>query len=342
MSDNRLKKSFWQRPEGVTGTLFLVAALGAGLYFGGQSLNLILEFLNTTLGLISSVALIGVIAFLAIDRRSRNLISYGYKSVMRWITGIFVQLDHISILKSYLDEMKKNIRDMRKQIGALRGQMRRLKTIIDQNKRDIDNNMRQAQKAKQTDNQAQVVLKARKAGRLRDSNLKLEDLYKRMEVLNRVLEKMYQNSEILYEDTKDQVKIKEQERKAIRASHSAMRSAMNIINGNSDRREMFDQAMEAIAEDVADKVGEMERFMDVSKNFMDGIDLQNGVFEEQGLEMLEKWERESTSLLLGDEKIKLLNEGNHQIDLNQKRPRKNVNRNPKGNNNNNEYTNLFD
>jgi len=110
---------------------------------------------------------------------------------------------------------------------------------------------------------------------------------------------MYSNSEILIEDTTDQVKVKEQERKAIRASHSAMRSAMSIIKGDADKRAMFDQAMEVIADDVANKVGEMERFMEMSSSFMNSIDLQNGVFEEQGMKMLEDYEKNSTLLLLG-------------------------------------------
>ena len=62
---------------------------------------------------------------------------------------------------------------------------------------------------------------------------------------------------------------------------------------------MFDQAMEVIADDVANKVGEMERFMELSADFMDSVDLQNGVFEEQGLKMLEEYEKKSTLLLLG-------------------------------------------
>lgn len=110
---------------------------------------------------------------------------------------------------------------------------------------------------------------------------------------------MHQNSEILVEDTKDQVQLKEQERKAIRASHSAMKSAMSVISGDPDKRAMFDSAMEAITDDVANKV-EMEQFMEMSANFMQTIDLQNGVFEEEGLQMLEKWEQESTLLLMGD------------------------------------------
>ena len=151
-----------------------------------------------------------------------------------------------------------------------------------------------------------MVLKARKAGRLQESNMKLDDLYKKMEILYRVLGKMYENSEIMLEDIKDQVVVKEQERKAIRASHSAMRSAMNIMNGDKDQRQMFDMAMESITDDVSQKVGEMQRFMEVSSNFMDSIDLQNGVFEEEGLNMLEKWEKEGVSLLLGDDKKALI------------------------------------
>jgi hypothetical protein len=120
-----------------------------------------------------------------------------------------------------------------------------------------------------------------------------------MGILHKVLTKMYANSEILLEDTKDQVKVKEIEYKAIKTSHSAMKGAMSIISGDKDKREMFDQAMEHIADDVANKVGEMEQFMEMSSSVMDSIDLQSGVFEEQGLKMLEEYEKKSSLLLMG-------------------------------------------
>lgn len=78
---------------------------------------------------------------------------------------------------------------------------------------------------------------------------------------------------------------------------------------------MFDQALEAIADDVSAKVGEMERFMEVSSNFMDSVDLQNGVFEEEGMKMLEKWETEGVSLLLGNEKSVLIKKANNDSDI---------------------------
>ncbi len=312
-------KSFWKRPEGVTGTLFMVGAVGAGLYFGAPILAVIQTALASTLGIVGLAVAIAALVYMVADKRMRNLVWYGYKSIMRWLTGLFVQLDPIGVLKSYIDDLKNNLRNMNKQIGILKGQMHKLKEVMNQNERQINSNMMLANKAKQKNMEGQMILKARKAGRLKESNMKLGDLYKKMEILYRVLVKMYQNSEILLEDVEDQVKVKEQERKAIRASHSAMNSAMNIISGNSDKREMFDRALEAIAEDVASKVGEMERFMELSTNFMDSVDLQNGVFEEEGLKMLEKWEKEGASLLLGDEKNNLLLEAEddgNELDLN--------------------------
>ena len=293
------KKSFWQKPEGVTGAIFLGGILIGGGILLSAALPIILNALQSTLGVVAILLVLAAIVYMVLDPKMRNLVWYMYKSVMRWITGLFVQIDPIGILKSYVEDLKNNLRKMNRQISQLRGQMHKMKELILNNKKQIESNLTLASKAKAKNKQAQMILKSRKAGRLRESNMRLEDLYKKMEVLYRVLTKMYENSEVMLEDITDQVEMKEQEAKAIRASHSAMRSAMSVISGDPDKRAMFDQAMEAVADDVANKVGEMERFMEMSANFMDSVDLQNGVFEEEGLKMLEKWEKEGTSLILG-------------------------------------------
>ncbi len=305
-------KSFWSRPEGKTGMLFGVGILAAIGLAVASFLPAIIALAANTLYLGLMLMALAAIIYMVLDPRMRNLVWYGYKSIMRFITGLFVQIDPIGILKSYVEDLKDNLRKMNKQVGILRGQMHKLKEIIKNNDRQIQSNLNLANRAKQQDKKNIMILKSRKAGRLKESNMKLGDLYKKMEILYRVLTKMYENSEILLEDVKDQVMVKEQERKAILASHSAMKSAMNIISGNGDKKEMFDMALEAIADDVSQKVGEMERFMDMSSNFMDSVDLQNGVFEEEGLKMLEMWEKEGESLLLGDEKQNLLNEANDE------------------------------
>lgn len=306
-------KSFWQRPEGVTGLIFL-AAIAAGAVY----LITVLPWatiLANTLYLAGTLAAAGAILYMVLDPKVRNLVWYMYKSMMRSVTGWFVQIDPVGVLKSYVESLQDNLRKMNKQISQLRGQMHKLQEIIHNNKKAIDNNLQLANKARASNNQNVLILKSRQAGRLKESNIKLEDLYRKMEILYRVLTKMYENSQILMEDIQDQVAVKEQERKAIHASYGAMKSAMSIISGDPDKRAMFDMAMESIADDVANKVGEMERFMEMSSNFMDSIDLQNGVFEEEGLKMLEKWEHEGVSLILGKEKEGLLLQANNPTDI---------------------------
>lgn len=309
------QKSFWQRPEGMTGAVVIGSALFAGAYVVTAMIGTLLAFVSSTVGAFISLMVLGILIFMVLDGKTRVLASYMFKSAMKWITGLFIKMDPIAILKGYVDELRSNLKDMSRQIAKLRGQMHKLKEMIINNKREIETNINMAEQAKKSNEQAQMILKSRKAGRLQESNMKLDELYHKMEILYRVLTKMYENSFILVEDIVDQVSVKEQERKAILASNSAMKSAMNVIKGDADKKAMFDLALEAIAEDVSQKVGEMEQFMSMSENFMQSIDLQNGVFEEEGLKMLEKWETEGVSLLLGDSKTTILKDAANEGDV---------------------------
>ncbi len=296
---NTGQKSFWSKPEGKTGALFLVGMVGIAAFLLFSFGTAIAAFFGWIVGKIVIFGVLGLLIFMALDPKTRKLVSYMYQSAMRKITGIFVTIDPIGILKNYIDDLADNLKKMGKQIGNLKGQARKLKTMVSENNKEIEQNIIIARKAKEQGNQKAMLLSTRKAARLKDTNGKYIALHKKISVLYKVLTKMYSNSEVLLEDTKDQVRVKEQERKAIRASHGAMKSAMSIIKGDPDKRAMFDQAMEHVADDVANKIGEMEQFMEMSSDFMDSIDLQNGVFEEKGMKMLEEYEKKSTLLLLG-------------------------------------------
>jgi predicted nucleic acid-binding Zn-ribbon protein len=302
-------KGFWSKPEGVTGSIVLGGVVLGGGYLLYKFLPYIISLTSNLIYLGGMLLVLGAIIYMVLDPRMRTLIGYMYKSMMRWITGIFVTIDPIGILKNYISDLENNLSKMSEQIGVLKGQIRKLQNNVTENSREIETQLRMAQVARSQDQESQMVLATRKAARLQETNEKYQHLLSKMDILNKVLSKMYQNSEILYEDTKDQVKLKEQERKAIRASHSAMKSAMNVISGNADQRVLFDQALEHIADDVANKVGEMERFMELSENFMNSVDLQNGVFEEEGLKMLQDYEEKSKLLLMGGKQDKFKLEG---------------------------------
>lgn len=295
-------KSFWAKPEGAVGLFFLTVLTLFGayeLYKWGPTLVALAENMYY---LAAMLLVLSAFLYVVLDARMRNLVFFAYQSMMRWFTGLFVKVDPIGVLKSYIDHLEASLTKMTRQINQLRGQMHKLKELIVNNQKEIQSNLKLAQSARDASKDAQMILKARRAGRLQDSNMRLEDLYKRMETLYHILTKMHDTSYVMAEDLKDQIFVKETERKAIMASYSAMNAAMNILKGDPDKKMMFDQALEVLAQDVSSKMGEMEQFMDMSDKIMKGIDLQNGVFEEDGLKMLEDWEKKGSSLLLGDHK----------------------------------------
>jgi phage shock protein A len=318
-TSNFSPKSFWEKPEGKTGIIFIgLMAIGGG-YLLYHALPIIIALLANTLHAMILLGAIGIIVYLLLDKRFRTLVSFIYKSIMRFITKIFVEIDPIGIIENYIDDLKDNLSKMDKQIANLKGQMRKLKKQINENKDEMQNSLKLAQKARDAGKDNIVILKSRKAGRLKDSTMTLQALYTKMEILYRVLGKMYENASFLLEDIESEVDVRKKEREAIRASHSALKSAMKVVSGDRDKRAMFDMAMDAVADDVGKKIGEMERFMEISENFMDSIDLQKGIYEEDGLKLLEQWENESSSILLdkNDKKylLDMANNDNEVLDL---------------------------
>ncbi|WP_374348403.1 hypothetical protein [Chitinimonas sp.] len=299
-------KSFWERPEGTTGMVVAVAAGIAAVYGFAKALPWLITLFENTLYLTVLGVALFALGWVLLDRRVWALTGYLYRSVMRWITGLFIQLDPIGILKSYAEDMRRALGRMDRQIADLRGQMRQLQQTMDSNEQEMGKALQMVGVARQQDRRGVVVLKSRQAGRLRESNLTLQALYAKMETLYRVLVKMHESSALLVEDIEAEVDVKSRERAAILASHSAFRQAMKIVRGDGDKKALFDQTLEYLADDYGQKLGEIEHFVTMSASFIDSVDLQNGIYEEDALRMIEAWERNDESLLLGNTKRELV------------------------------------
>jgi hypothetical protein len=58
--------------------------------------------------------------------------------------------------------------------------------------------------------------------------------------------------------------------------------------------------------DYGQRLGEIDDFMDTTKSILEGMDLQNGVYDAAALDKLTVWESNADSLILGDNKRLLL------------------------------------
>lgn len=293
-------KNFWERPEGTTGIIVMMLlglAVAIPLYF---FLPVLIALMTNVFVAAGMCGLAALLVFLVSDKRMRTLVSYGYKSVMRAITGQFVEIDPIGIMKNYVKTLEERLEKMKTSIANLRAQKDKLKKLIDKNEETRNESLNLANLAKKkggAEMKPQVILQARKAGRIEKSNVTLKSLHATMESLYTRLVKMKGVSEFLILDIQDEVDNKERERNAIRAGYGAFSAAKAIMAGNADERELFDMAAESVANDYAMKLGEIEQFMDDSDGFVKGVDLENMAFEADAMDILAKWDDRIDAIL---------------------------------------------
>jgi hypothetical protein len=188
---------------------------------------------------------------------------------------------------------------MRQSMGNLNGQMVKLKRIIDSNEEQRKHSLEIAKLAhNKPESKPAFILQSRQAGRLQKSNLTLQALYNKMQAMSKMLKKYYDVSEFYVNDITEEVNVKTQERDAIRASYNAFTSARAILQGEGDRKALFDQAMDFLNDDYAMKIGEIEQFMDMSEGFIKTMDLENGVYEQDALAQFDAWDKKADQLLI--------------------------------------------
>ena len=292
-------RSFWERKEGTTGMVVLAAALVGGGLLLYRILPFIITLLQNTLTAVALGGVLFVIAYLVTNKRFRTLVSYGFQSLMRAITGMFVQIDPIGIMKTYLGELKEKIQKIGTELGNLRGQEIKLQRTIEANGEKIDNCRRLAKVAEDTGKRGEMAVQAREAERLTETNAKFKTMLERMKLAEQFLLRMNEASQFVYRDLQNQVDTLAMQRETTNAAYRAFRSAMAIIRGEGEGKELYDQSVEFLADDYARKVGEIDTAMDLSKDFLDSMDLQNAAWEEKGLELLQKWDEETLPKILG-------------------------------------------
>jgi len=299
-------RSFWERKEGVTGQIIgvlLIAGAGYGLY---KALPFLIQLLENTLYAgVLGVALLAF-TFVVTDRRFWRLCKWAYMSAMRALTQVFVEIDPIGIMKNYIEELKVKQGDINRRVARLSGMIRSCKEEIARNERAKSGALGLVSEARKKGMTMVVAANSRKAGRMAEANLTYQDLLGKMELLHRVLSKYQEVAAFLIEDMVQEVDVKERKRAMAKEAYSAMKSAMAIINGDRSARELFDMANEYVAQDYAMKIGEIEDFVRMSDAFMQSVDLQSGVYQQQALEQLADWEKNAESIVLGDTKRLLI------------------------------------
>ena len=250
---------------------------------------------------------LGALLFLITNKKVQTLVSYFFRSAMRAITGVFVEIDPIGIMKSYIEDLIKKRETMGEARDKLRGQITILEKKIRENESGYADAMAMAKAAHEKGNNSAFSVQSRQAGRLEKLNKEsFGPLLLQMQVHLRAISKYHEVTGTVIDDLKNEVSAREEERKMMLSSYGAMKAAKAILTGGTDQKELFDQAMEFVVTDYGMKMGEIDSFIENSKGFVESLDMQNLAFEATALDKLKEWEQRGDSILLGGHKQQML------------------------------------
>lgn len=289
-------KTFWERREGAAGKLTILTAalaLGYGAYI---ALPFVLVLLANVLYAYVMIGAILVITALAMNDKFRRWCSYAFKGLMQMLFAI----DPMMVIKGAIETSIKRLDVANKNIIKMKGSVTNLRNVMQGNDKEAQGCLALARKSDPSS--AEFALHTAQAGRLRQSNEEISVLYNQLDTAYKILVKLKERCEIEIKDLQNTASVKERQIKAVKEGVKSYRSFLSAMMRDPEERYEYDQAMEALADQIGEKVGEMEHFMEISVSLLKSADLQREVDKDEGMKLLEEWSKSPSLLLAASEK----------------------------------------
>ena len=296
--DSKDDSPTFNKPEKMVG--WGVFLLLAGIFFYNADTILAL-LLDGTYALILGVVLIAFIA-LMMDKNIQRAIFFAFKMFTRSIAGTVINMNPIAIMQITIDELNKMRQKLIAQINNVAKQEGEVSNELVQNKNKIEELVMGANQAQKMGHSDIVSLNMIEAAGLKDFNDKLLKMQADTRNVLTFLKKTDKAADYHIKELGIKVRQQEKQAKIINATHGALKTAVRLFKGTTDENYAFMQASDALQRDMGEKIGEIKMAMEMSESFIKGADVKNAVYEQKGLDMLEKFNK-------GE--LKLFTDANH-------------------------------
>lgn len=297
---------FWSlknnRPDSIVGKLALFAG---GAFVVYHALD-ILEFLNkvvwNTITLGVGVGIIALAFLLLRNGRLIKLVDYGFQMIVRTIVGQFVAVFPMDVMKSRLAEIDQLLEKVTENLKDLRGARTKANDTLDKYRKELTEHDTQVDMTAQhpsqdlDEDQARIGFHVAAAQRRKTSIERFEKLVAQMDLVLKILGKLKVKAGFIRADISDNIEFTQQDRQALQAATSAIRSIKTIMMGGDVGAELYDMALEAANQQAADMIGEIEQFMVDSRDVMRGFELEQYAAVDQALVRLSEREGSSKAL----------------------------------------------
>ena len=281
--------SKWEKPGGTTGMIVLGVVVGAIAINITPIMNFIAAACASTLTAIGMAAALFLVLYCLFDPRIRNIGSTIYFMIMRKIEGLLVDYDPISIVKRKIMQMNKKIQEITDNMGKLRGLIDKSEKRIQDKKKQCDHDFQLLNKYKETGKAQDAAVYERQVTRLTEVIKNSEARLIQSKQWYEIMGKLKHQAELKVLDATNEVNERVEEWEMIKAQHKAFTSIVGIINGKDDQFSLFTRAMDHMADDISQKLGEMSFIIEETGGLMSKIDMDNLVMSDKANALLAQY-----------------------------------------------------
>ena len=287
------RRTFWQRPEGKVG-MGIMTAMGALVAWGFYKiLPALIQLAENTLYLAFLVGVLAVIyAMVFVWDRPRTLFFYALQMISRWVTSNFVELDPVSILKSFVRQMKQRREIIQDRLGRIVGVKRMVEAKIAKSEKERQQALRLAQAAKGVADEDGLNAHAEIAARRTRDIEEYSAMKAQVEAIETLLKRVLRRADYHIQTAEDEANQLADKHTITGAVASATAAAQGIF-GDSDLAEVRDMAAERIRDDYEKRLGELQSLIDLT-DFDKAVDLNQMAFRTEGLAQLAEAEKRVT------------------------------------------------
>lgn len=281
--------SKWEKPGGTTGMIVLGVVVGAIAINITPIMNFIAAACASTLSAIGMAAALFLVLYCLFDPRIRNIGSTIYFMIMRKIEGLLVDYDPISIVKRKIMQMNNKIQEITDNMGKLRGLIDKSEKRIQDKKKQCEHDFQLLNKYKETGKAQDAAVYERQVTRLTEVIKNSEARLIQSKQWYEIMGKLKHQAELTVLDATNEVNERVEEWEMIKAQHKAFTSIVGIINGKDDQFSLFTRAMDHMADDISQKLGEMSFIIEETGGLMSKIDMDNLVMSDKANALLAQY-----------------------------------------------------
>ena len=230
-----------------------------------------------------------------------TLVYMTYKNLCRKITGFFIKLDFLSYMDSYVETLKqkrKNLQTTKQALSAKRIELQRMTNDIIVS---FDKNIRMAKAARDIGQTQQSAHHAGMASSDKQSIEQFKPILDRMDRNLKFLDKLDTNWGYSIERLEHEVKRKRVEYETLKKMAHAIGQAEDFARGDTEAAKIYKASVAALEESLTQKIAAIEEFEKNSKTVMESIDLEKQMIDNEGMKLLDEYEKNGDSIFLPED-----------------------------------------